>query len=74
MSTNLDYGMRIVEQTGPISSLCWNGGKWNYQIIRSAMQIIKIESCAKDGLCDYIGCVVREGYDLSESKEAVTWW
>ena len=50
LSTNLDYVMRIVEQTGPIPSLCYNGGKENYQIIRNAMQIIKIESCAKDGL------------------------
>lgn len=64
--------MRIVEQTGPIPSLCYNGGKENYQIIRNAMQIIKTESCAKDGLCDYLGWVVREGYDLSDTQEAVT--
>lgn len=44
----------------------------NYQIISNAMQSIKIQSCAKDGLCDYIGWVVREGYDLSDTKEAVT--
>lgn len=53
LSTNLDYGIRIVEQIGPIPSLCYNGWKEIYQIIRNAMQIIKIAWCSKDRLWLY---------------------
>ena len=43
MSTNLDYRKRILELTGAIPNLCYNGQKENYQIVRNAVQIIKIE-------------------------------
>ena len=42
--------------------------KKNYQIVRNAVQIMKIESFVEDGLCDYLGQVVREAYDLNDTK------
>lgn len=67
MSTILDYGMRTVRQTDPIPSFCYNGRKQNDQMIRNAIQTVKIESRAEEDYVITLGWAVWEGYDLSDT-------
>lgn len=60
--------------TDPMPSLYYDGVKQNYQMVRNAMQIIKIASCAAKGLWTTLEWVVRKGYDLSDTKESATQW
>lgn len=53
MLTIFDYGIRRVKQARPMPSLCYDWVKQSYQMVRNAMQTIKIAACAEKGLCDY---------------------
>lgn len=62
--------MRIVEQIVPIPSLCYKGGKRKLPNYKKCYAYLERDALKID--YGYIGGVVREGYDLSDTKEAVT--